>query len=656
MPENLYHVLLPLPFDHTFTYLYDGPLFIGQIVQVPFGNRTLYGVIWDTDKTMPVAKTKLKSISAVVDYQINDSNLQFIKQVSAYNLIPLGITLKMMLGASNTFQPSKPRKVKEEKLSPANTAQLSQTQQKALEILHVNMAKQFAVSVLHGVTGSGKTEVYLKLVEETLNANKQVLILLPEIILTRQLIGRFSERLGIDPTEWHSGLTPANRRKNWHNITSGKVNFIVGARSALFLPYNNLGLIIVDEEHDSSFKQEEGAIYNARDMAILKAKLENIPVILSSATPSIETEYNIKNKKYDYVFLPVRHGDSILPQMSVVDLSKQPKTRKSTWISQPLREELIKYHAQNRQSMIFLNRRGYAPVTLCGNCFHKIECPHCNFNLVEHKARKIMQCHYCGYQQGLDIKCKNCESCEKFHSVGPGVERIAEEITSFLPQAKVAILSSDTMNSHKKVDQMLIDIAEHKIDILVGTQMITKGLHFPKLDLVGVLDSDAALLSGDIRAMERTYQILHQVSGRAGRESIKGKVILQTLNPDSVLIQNLINGDWNNFIELELSNRKVANMPPYTRLALITLSGRNDTQVYNHTSSLSKIRPQVKDVTILGPSPAPLFLLKGQYRYRFVIIANKQVNVQKLIKTWLSMIGHSQSIKIKVDIDPISFS
>ncbi|MFN8912272.1 MAG: primosomal protein N', partial [Alphaproteobacteria bacterium] len=521
--------------------------------------------------------------------------------------------------------------------------------------IKAKLGSGFSVNVLQGVTGSGKTEVYLKLIEDVIAQGKQALIILPEILLSIQMKERFKKRISHFIHEWHSGLTEAKKTKYWADVINGDANLVVGARSALFLPYKNLGLVIIDEEHDNSLKQEDGGCYNARDMAVLRCNIEKVPAILCSATPSIETEYNIKNGKYERFFLASRFGDSVLPQIKVVDVSELSK--KEGVISPQLRDELIRNFKESKQSLLYLNRRGYVPVTLCKECKQKVTCPNCDFNLVEHKHERALRCHHCSYSQNKSKPCSNCANTEKFVSYGVGVEKIAEEVESFLPEARVQIISSDNTSTESKISEIMEKISNHEVDVLIGTQLVGKGLHFPKLDLVGILEADSALMAGDIRAYERTYQVLQQVSGRAGRESDKGIVVIQTENPLSPLIQSLEHQNYDEFVENELYSREAANMPPYSRLVLIHFFSRNEIELIRHLNHLAKIAPNTDDkIKVLGPVPAPIFILKNEYRYRFVIISDRKINIQSMIKRWIASVEMPKSISIRVDVYPISFS
>lgn len=653
---NLYDILLPVPFDKPFTYKSAEQIPLLQVVQVSFGSRTLLGVNLGESEKSKSSIENLKTIEKCLDYQFSDNQISFMRKMASYNLIPLGMTLKMHLSAPKAFE-DRYKKIKIIEKADPKPINLNSEQLECYKSLKKKLNSGFSVSVLHGVTGSGKTEVYLNLVEDLYNQGMQSLILLPEILLTSQLTSRFKSRLGHEIIEWHSSLTPKNRAVSWNQVRKTSPLVIAGARSALFLPYHSLGLIIIDEEHDSSFKQEEGSCYNARDMAILYAKIHEIPIILCSATPSIESEHNARINKYDYFSLRSRFGSSKLPDIQMIDSSlESEKKKKSQAISNSLRAAVIANFGAGKQSLLFLNRRGYAPITICDSCHNKIQCPNCNFNLVLHKSKNEMLCHYCGFCSNQEIECNNCGSKEKFFSVGVGVEKLQEEVLEFLPEAKVEILSSDMITSKTRVDEILSRIINHEVDILIGTQMVTKGLHFPKLDLVGVLDADAGFLSGDIRALEHTYQMIHQVSGRAGRESESGRVILQTAGHNHTFCELIKSDSWEDFVSLELENRKQANMPPFTRIGMVNLSSKNELELIKFVKELARNAPSNEEIKVLGPSPAPIYFLKRTYRYRFIIVSEKNINSQKLISLWLGSCQKPNLVNLKIDIDPISFT
>jgi primosomal protein N' (replication factor Y) (superfamily II helicase) len=654
-PIKVADVLLPLPFDQCFTYLLpeDSSVVIGQLVCAPFRTKLLVGVVIKIYEVE--TSSKLKALEEIEPKHIlSTSFIEFMHKVAAYNLIPMGLVFKMV-GCTNSILKTSVRKNSlSVEVAPEKIVSLTNEQIEAANHLASLLAKGYNVCLLDGITGSGKTEVYLDIIQKVISSGDQALVLLPEIVLTTQLTERFTARFGFAPTEWHSALTPRVKRINWQKIINGEAKFIVGARSALFLPYPKLKLIVVDEEHEPSFKQDEGTIYNARDMAILKGKQENILTILCSATPSIETLYNVQIGKYSTVRLDSRFGSASIPEIKIVDLNKYPLQR-NHWISSPLQEELANSLAQKKQSLLFLNRRGYAPITLCGDCKNKIACPNCNFYLVEHRKTKQLMCHYCGYHAAKLTKCQTCGSENKMYAVGPGVERIEEEVKNLFPNARVALLTSDTVHSHSQVQEIIGEIQRHNIDIIIGTQMITKGLHFPKLDLVGVIDADSNVIGGDIRAIERTYQLLHQVAGRAGRESNQGLVMIQTFDPNNVYLQMLKDAKRDQFFAAELYDRKVANMPPFTRIAIISIISKNEHKNIEFCQKMAKCAPFFDALKVLGPSSAPIFYLRNQYRHRFVLIAEKKINLQKIIKYWLLELPTPNGIKVKVDIDPYAF-
>lgn len=531
---------------------------------------------------------------------------------------------------------------------------LSDKQKKAVDFLLKQKQKENSVTLIDGVTGSGKTEVYFEAVEDSILKNKQVLILLPEIALTEQVVRRFKARFGFEPTLWHSHLTPAQRRDNWRKIALGKARVVIGARSALFIPYPNLELIVIDEEHDNSYKQEEGILYNARDMAIVKSSVEKLHIILASATPSLETLMNCEQDKYQKIILPSRYGDAVMPDIHLVDM-RRSKTEKEHWISPELTEALNKNFARQEQSLLFLNRRGYAPLTLCNSCGHRFQCHNCDTWLVEHKRFHRLQCHHCGFVIPKPDSCPECGSFDSIIACGPGVERIVEEVRHILPLAKIAVLSSDNMNDQEVLRNTLYQITKGKVDVIVGTQMLAKGHHFPKLTLVGVIDADLGMNGGDLRASEKTYQILQQVSGRSGREHIKGEVYIQTFNPDNKVMKALASGDRDAFIEAELSERDAADMPPFTRLVSLIISCPDERVLSEYCKLLATHAPISEEVMTFGPAPAPIGLLRGQHRTRFLIRAEKNIHIQKTIDFWLSQIKKPNNIKVQIDIDPNSF-
>lgn len=524
----------------------------------------------------------------------------------------------------------------------------------------------FAPFLLDGVTGSGKTEVYFAAIETALKQDKQVLVLLPEITLSVQWLSRFEQRFGFAPAVWHSGISRARKRDTWREVLNNKIKLVIGARSALFLPFPNLGLVVVDEEHDGSYKQEEGQIYHARDMAILRGRLEACPVVLVSATPSLETTENIAQGRYKELKLTERHAGAAYPEVILVDMKQVPRGQ---WLSPELRQATARALEEKRQVMLFLNRRGYAPLTLCRACGHRFECPQCTAWLVAHEKRKGARddlfststhrlfCHHCGYNAPLPNECPACHADDSLVICGPGVERVAEEAQKLFPTARVSIMTSDTVELLDQAQSLVEAMAEGNIDILVGTQMMAKGHHFPKLALVGVIDADIGLSGGDLRASERSYQLLHQIAGRAGREDDRSLAVVQSYQPDHPVMQAMILENRDGFIACEAAARKRANMPPYSRLVALILSGKKEQEVKEAAYLLAKRADFVdaEGIRLFGPAPAPLYQLRGRYRYRLLIRADKTINIQKTLRHWLANTPLPNSVAVKVDIDPYGF-
>ena len=513
---------------------------------------------------------------------------------------------------------------------------------------------RFAAVLLDGVTGSGKTEVYFEAVAAALAAGKQALILLPEISLSTQFLERFARRFGTSPALWHSEVPTAQRRITWQGVAEGRTKVVIGARSALFLPFADLGVIVVDEEHEASYKQEEGVMYHARDMAVLRARLGHFPAVLVSATPSLETMTNVKAGKYAYLHLPSRHGGATMPDMHVVDLRRE-KPDRQRFIAPPLLEALKKNLTAGEQSILFLNRRGYAPLTLCRTCGHRFQCPSCAAWLVEHRRFGRLQCHHCGYSQKMPTACPECNDEDSLAACGPGVERIQEEVNDLLPDARTLILASDIVTSPNMIREAIRQIEDQEIDIIIGTQIIAKGHHFPGLTLVGVIDADLGLAGGDLRAGERTFQLLHQVSGRAGRGEKPGRVYIQTFMPEQNVIRALAANDRDAFLETEGAERERAGMPPYGKLAALILSSADQMKLEDFCRQLARAAPRYDDIRLLGPAEAPLAFLRGKHRRRFLIRTGRDVNVQKYLSEWLGNIKIPSTIQLKIDIDPQSF-
>lgn len=535
---------------------------------------------------------------------------------------------------------------------------LTAEQQVAADVLVGRVGQGFSVTLLDGVTGSGKTEVYFEAVAEALRNGSQALITVPEIALTSQWLSRFEKRFGVRPACWHSGLGVRERTDTWTAIAEGRAKVIVGARSALFLPYRNLGLIVVDESHDHSYKQEDGVNYQGRDMAVVRAKFENFPLILSTATPALETLNNVEEGKYDIVRLRSRFAAAQLPEIKIIDLKKD-KPKKGAWGVSWLAPTLVSALKENlekgEQSMLFLNRRGYAPLIICRDCGHRIQCPNCTAWLTEHRSSRSLVCHHCGYHIPIPKACPECGSEEGLTACGPGVERVAEEIKSRFPDARVRIISSDITSTLADVSGVIKEMEEGQVDILIGTQILAKGHHFPSLTLVGIVDADLGLMGSDLRATEQTYQLLSQVSGRAGRGEKKGTVYLQTLYPENTVLKALLAGDREEFLRLEKKTRRMLKLPPFGKLAAVIVSGANREQTDRVAAVLGQTAPVGDNVSVLGPAQAPIYMLRGKYRYRLLLKTARNVKIQDVLREWLRKINIPSGVKVEVDIDPYSF-
>lgn len=629
----------------------------GQLVEVPLGTKKSFGVVLGpSEESIPAGK--LKNILSVIDAPpLSDAMLDFVLWVADYCMAPAGNILAMVLGGQSAQK--KLKKEREAKPDTPHAAMskpvLSDAQKKAADTLIANMGS-FSVTLLDGITGSGKTEVFCEALNAAMASGKQTLLLLPEISLTTQIFSRLQTRFGFKPVLWHSGLTPAQRRNAWQAIAHGKAPLVIGARSALFLPFKNLGVVVVDEEHDASYKQEEGVIYHARDMAVMRGKMENIPVILSSATPSIETVANMMAGRYQHVTLPERHGDAKPPSIHLIDLRKEKLTSKN-WISPTLQRAITQAIERGEQALLFLNRRGYAPLTLCRACGYRFQCPSCSSWLVEHReaGKHRLNCHHCDFASAYPRGCPSCKVEDKLAACGPGIERLAEEAKKLFPNARHAILASDTQNNLSEVQRIVNAMGNSEIDILIGTQIVAKGYHFPKLTVVGVIDADLGLQGGDLRAAERTFQLLYQVAGRSGRADDKGHVYLQTTQPQHAVMQNLMKHDRDGLINVLIAEREKFHMPPFARLATLTLSGTDQAAVTQAAITLGKHIPKLDGMKVLGPAPAPMALLRGRHRQRFLIHAPKTAKMQNFIRDWLSKARPAKSIRVHVDIDPQSF-
>ena len=513
----------------------------------------------------------------------------------------------------------------------------------------------YTVTLLDGVTGSGKTEVYFEAVAENIRRKRQTLILMPEIALTAQFLDRFSSRFGVRPAEWHSQISPRRRARTWAAFAANEVSVVVGARSALFLPYADLGLVIVDEEHDPAYKQEDGAHYHARDMAVVRGSIAKIPVVLASATPSVESEVNALRGRYRHVHLPERFGGASLPSIEAIDMRREGPPR-GKFISPRLAEMVSVTLERGEQALLFLNRRGYAPLTLCRSCGFRMQCPNCDAWLVDHRFKRRLVCHHCGFSTPPPAECPHCHATESLAAIGPGVERLEQEAAELFPQARILVLSSDMVESVERLRQELEDVAAGRFDLIVGTQLVAKGHHFPKLNLVGIVDADLGLGNGDPRAAERTFQLLHQVVGRAGREEGRGVGYLQTHQPEHPVMRALISGDRDAFYKNEIEQRERTGYPPFGRLAslVVTANERHAAEAYGRT--LAGMAPKNDEVRVLGPAEAPIAVVRGRHRFRLLVKAARAFDLSAYVREWLNHAPKPRgNVRLEVDIDPQSF-
>ncbi|USO02057.1 MAG: primosomal protein N' [Alphaproteobacteria bacterium] len=641
-------VCVPVFLKKTLTYNVSGCVQVGQVVEISIKDKTYLGVVWEIHKTHRTG-FKVKDVLRVHDITLPKTCLDFVKWVAGYTMTPVGMILKMMLPVKNIRHPESAVDLAKVDRHD-DVLKLSQQQTQALQTIEQHLYKK--PILLDGVTGSGKTEVYLALCQKLLAKNKQILILLPEIGLTEQVIERIAKNLNIKPFVWHSKITPAKKEKIFINAVAGVPGIYIGARSALFLPYKNLDLIVVDEEHDGSYKQDEKIMYHARDMAVVRANIEKIGILLCSATPSIETVVNVQNGKYEAVKLGSRYGKSALPDIELVDM-KDTKD----FMSSRLKELIQKGLDQKEQTLLFMNRRGYAPILLCKSCGYKKNCPFCSTHLVLHKAQNKIMCHYCGFNEDYnEPKCKNCPHIE-LEPFGLGIERICDEVEKIFPHARVLCVASDQITSASKLNEVRRKILDHEVDIIVGTQILAKGHHFPSLTLVGVLDADMGLHGIDLRSTEKTYQMLHQVAGRCGREEKKGHVVIQTYSADHPAIMALAAHDRDAFEEYEIEDRKLSSMPPFSQLATITLSGKNFQKVKETIFKLYEACPVNSDIKAFKPAPAPIRRLKMMFRYRILVHSNHPSPhaLQQFIHGWLSKQTIPGSLKLLIDINPWNF-
>ena len=647
-----YNIIIARPFDKVFTYkLDDQSLEIGQIVIVPFGKAMEVGMVIEIDVKKP--DYNIKKIESVISgIKFNEINIKFLKWVSDYTLAPIGSVLKLFTINKDII--SYKRDTNDLPQPSFKSTILNDEQDKAkVDILKIQERSHKPI-VLEGVTGSGKTEVYFDLIEREINESKQILIMVPEISLTPQLENRFKERFGLEIKIWHSKITPKRRKEIWHKCYDGEPLVVIGARSSLFLPFKNLGLTVIDEEHDSSYKQEDSIRYQARDLAVVKANYEKSKLILTSATPSLETINNINNKKYHHVFLSKQYSGLPLPQISLVDLSKH-KLEKNQWISSILKNEIENCLSNKEQALIFLNRRGYSPLSLCVECGYRHQCTQCSSWLVMHQQKKRLLCHQCGSIEEMSFNCPKCSAKDSIKFIGPGVERIAEELTQSFSDKVVNVMSSDLINSPKKIKELIDKFSNKKIDIIVATQIMAKGYDFPNLSLVGVIDADAGLFGGDMRAIEKTYNMLQQVSGRAGRSQQTGKVIIQTYYPEQPIIKSLQERDRTSFIKQALMEREQFKIPPFGFMTSIIISGSSKANVEKVSQQLVYYRKYSEECNALGPVEAPINLLKGQFRYRILLKGKSRKNLNVFTKKMVNSVKIPSSVKVIIDVDPYTF-
>jgi len=692
---------------------------IGQFVKVPLGPREVVGVVWQFAADSKVKASRIKDILEVLPVDpLPEPSRIFVDWVAKYTMQQPGKVLRMNMSAPDALYPKAPKigyriasaapskmtsarkrvldvleggiartaseiaeiagvstsvvkglekigslivvdlPAEEEIPEPDNAKEgmsLSDLQQSASDILSSLVLKnEFSATLLEGVTGSGKTEVYFEAIAACLAEGRQSLVLLPEIALSSQWLSRFEARFGVKPVEWHSDLSQGERRRNWRAVIEGRAKVVVGARSALFLPFPELGLIVVDEEHEASFKQDEGVAYNARDMSVVRGQIGEFPVVLASATPSLETLVNAQSGKYEHVKLPSRFGGATLPSVTIIDL-KLHRPGAQRWISAPLQEAITETLAAGQQAMLFLNRRGYAPLTLCDACGHRLQCPHCSAWLVEHRLAGRLQCHHCGFATSPLKNCPDCDEVDSFKACGPGIERLTEEAQILFPDHNVAMMASDTVTSPKAAADFVDAMTNGDIDLLVGTQIVAKGYHFPNLTLVGVVDADLGLAGGDLRASERTFQLLSQVAGRAGRAEHPGRVFLQSHMPEHPVIEALTKQELDVFMASESEARQGASMPPFGRLAGIVVSSLESESVVSFCRELARTAPHGDNFLIMGPAPAPLSMIRGRHRFRFLVKSAKHVNIQSIIRKWLEGKKIPSNTRLQIDIDPYNF-
>ena len=643
-------VLLPKVFNFPFTYYSKVEVKVGDLVEVPFGTKKEIGVVWKNNYREP-QNIKIKNIEKKLEYSLNRKFVDFIEWFSSYNMVPIGLVLKMAIGGIDKFIKIKDNFTNVKKTKIKNF-KLNEEQNSALRFLEKNK-NNFEVSVLQGTTGSGKTLVYFERIKKIINKDSQALVLLPEIFLTNEFKSRFEEFFGFEPAIWHSKITPKQKRIIWKGILNNKIKILVGARSALLLPFKQLGIIIVDEEHDTSYKQDEGVIYNARDMAITRANFEKIPIHLVTSVPSIETYNNICNKKYRHVKIIKRFQDFPLPETKIINLNISKV--KNKFIANETLNFVKKYLKKGDQILFFLNRRGFAPYIICKKCGHKQICSNCSLYLTFHKLKNKAICHHCSFEKKIESKCKIEGSCD-FLMFGPGVEKIFEELNEIFPNKNIRIFSSDYLKTKEKTKKFFKEISENKIDILIGTQMISKGFNFPKLNCIVVIDADFSGRGYDLRTTEKNIQLYHQLSGRAGRFSSESLILYQTLTPQDFTLNELIKNKSEKLLRNELNLREKNKLPPFIRLISIIVSSKDRSLSLQGAREIKIKLKNINNLEVLGPIDSPLLKIKKNFRSRLLIRFNNRFLMQKKIKNVLNGLKISPKIKLTVDVDPINFA
>jgi len=649
-----YPVLVPNIFNYPFTYESEIQLQVGDYVKVPFGKSVITGVVWNEFEKKKNKKFNIKKILEKINIKpLKNETINFLNLLSEYNLVPKGMCLKLHLLAGEAISPFDKKKYEEYNIVDKKTEfKLSFEQKKILKEVLKN-SKDFRVHLLQGTTGSGKTIVYFRAIEDKLNQSSQALILLPEIGLTSEFEKKFKDYFGFNAAIWHSGITQKRKKIIWSGLSEGNIKVVIGARSSLFLPFKKLGVIIVDEEHDQSYKQDEGVNYNARDMAIARASFENVPINLVTAVPSIETYANIKSYKYSFSRLINRYKEANLPSHQIINLKKNKLSKKS-WISSETVDKVKEHLKLGNQILFFINRRGFAPYVLCKNCLKVFSCPNCSINLVYHKNKKNLLCHYCGFKSSLNRKCEKEKSCDFIFS-GLGVERVLDEAKLLFPNEKISIFSSDTMNkasSKKTLDKII----KGEINILIGTQLISKGFHFPNLNCIVILDIDLTSQGHDLRSAEKNLQLYHQLSGRAGRTGKPATVYFQTYDLKSEVIDQMTNEDPFIFLNRELELRKKNNLPPFERFISLILTSSNEKKLEKESFNLKEYLSKLINEKVLGPVEAPIYKIKRKFRQRILIRAKKNSKIQKNLRVLLDKYKLPLEIKLTVDVDPISFN